>query len=120
MSTPSTAPSQGTVIQEIDELVADILGAVKTPSITTIMVVVTQIIAFIVSFGIIGPTEQGLLISIITGAVNVGILIVNAIKTYSAHKTVSAITQAKLDLLASGWPNPPAPGTAHLGRVRGG
>lgn len=116
--TGATAPEEQTLIEELDELVQDILGAVTKPSVTTIIVVVTQIVAFVVSFGIIQTPEANLIINTVTGSVNLAILIAQAIKQFSAHKAVATITQAKLDLIASGWPKVPEPGTARLGRAR--
>jgi uncharacterized membrane protein (UPF0136 family) len=119
--TQGTEPSPETLIEEIDTLVADLIGAAKKPSLTTLLVVVAQVLAFIVSFGLITNTEEGIYMAIVAGVVNLGILIAQAWKSASANKAASLIVQAKIDLMREGWPNipPPAPGTARLGRVRG-
>lgn len=123
MDTPTgaAAPEDSTLVQQIDELVADVLAAAKKPTLTTILVVVQQIVGFIVFFGIISNTQEGELMAIINGAVGLGVMLFHAYQVNSAHKVVSGVTQAKLDLLASGWPRQPEPDqlVGRVGGVRG-
>lgn len=107
MSALGGSEGSTTLIEEIDGLVADVLNAAKAPSLTTILVVVQQIVGFIVFYGIITNAQAGEVMAIINAGVGVVVLVVHAVHQYAAHKVVNGVVQAKLDLIAGGYPDAP-------------
>jgi len=109
MSAPAGSQTEGstTLIEEIDGLVADVLAAAKAPSIASILVVVQQVAGFIVFYGILNAGQAAEAMAIINAGIGAVVLVVHAVHQYSAHKTVNGVVQAKLDLIASGYPDAP-------------
>jgi hypothetical protein len=130
MSAPAGAQTEGstTLVEDIDGLVADVLAAAKAPSLTSILVVVQQVVGFIVFYGILSAGQAAEVMAIINAGIGAVVLVIHAVHQNAAHKTVNGVVQAKLDLIASGYPDAPGsiftpsePGapTALAGRLGG-
>lgn len=70
---------------------------------SSVVTLITQLVSFVVGFGVINSTEAGVVIAAATAVVNLGFLLANSLHAF-AHAAVSSAPTAPRTV----YPTPPA------------